>query len=68
MSWFAKPAESVRAYDLDHEHTLHFRSELILRVAELLKLKRTARRTKKRRETVAKPIAAYNEAREHAAA
>jgi len=67
MTLFGEPAEITKAYDPDDEHTLHFASELILPVAKLLKVKRSARRTRKQRETAARLIRAYNEARRRAA-
>ncbi len=67
MTFFDEPAEIAKAYDPDDEHTLHFPSDLILPVTKLLKVKRRARRTAKQRETAARLIRAYNEARKHAA-
>ncbi len=67
MMFFEERAELAKAYDPDDEHTLHFPAELILSVAKLLKVKRRARRTAKQRETAARLIRAYNEARKHAA-
>jgi hypothetical protein len=62
-----EPAEIAKAYDPDDEHTVHFLSGLILPVAKVLKVSRGARRTRKQRETAARLIAAYNEARRRAA-
>jgi hypothetical protein len=67
MTFSGQPADLARLAGPGDEHTLHFPAELIMPVAKVLKVRRRARRTKKQRETAARLIAAYNNARKRAA-
>jgi hypothetical protein len=63
MTWYGEPAEIVPRAGPGDEHTLHFPSELVLAVAEVLEVKRRRKVSEEQRRAAAERMRAHHATR-----